>query len=217
MALPPQTPLLFHFCRVQLPAVAMARDVFSTHLERTFGLYSGKANGAAKWDTFLDNLYPLDWYVASACLEGDGAAWEYVRLAGDRADCLLIDALRAPPPVSTRATTSARCAVSGSEPTPGRGHRSTGLGGATMGGAAGALADRVFQNWHVSQLRGRSPHALPEDDLGLPMPESADATGTTPSGLPARIGSALHRAEVLSLGLRLRTARASATFASRCP
>jgi hypothetical protein len=209
MPLPPQTPLLFHFCRVQLPAVALARDVFSTHLERTFGLYSGKANGDAKWDAFLDNLYPLDWYVASACLEGDGAAWEYLFASrASRADCLLIDALRA------RA----------SRLYPGDDERQESavsefwsqLLVADTGRPVLARYDgqrplvpwliRVFQNWHVSQLRGRSrQHALPEDDLGLPMPESADGRWHDAFRIAARdwLG-ALTEQEVLILGLRLR-------------
>src|SRR5260221_414091 len=65
---------------------------------------------------------------------------------------------------------------------------------------------RVFQNWHISQLRGRSrQHALPEEDLGLPMPESADGRWHDAFRIAARdwLG-ALTEQEVLILGLRLR-------------
>src|SRR5437016_2412537 len=90
-----QRALLYHFCRLQLPAVAPAPAALERHLERTYGLYHGKAGPAASWTAFLDNLYPLDWYVACACLEGDGRAWEYLFAArAARADCLLVDALR---------------------------------------------------------------------------------------------------------------------------
>lgn len=207
--LPPQTSLLFHFCRVQLPAVALPFDVFGRHLQRTFDLYADKANGSAKWQPFLDNLYPLDWYVASSCLEGVNAAWEYLFASrASRADCLLIDALRA------RA----------SRLYPGDEERQESavaefwsqLLVADTGRPVLARYDgqrplvpwliRVFQNWHVSQLRGRSKqHALPEDDLGLPMPETADGRWHEAFRLAARdwLG-ALTEQEVLILGLRLR-------------
>src|SRR5438552_336883 len=35
---------------------------------------------------------------------------------------------------------------------------------------------RVFQNWHVSQLRRRGAvQALPEDDLALPLPSAGES------------------------------------------
>jgi RNA polymerase sigma factor (sigma-70 family) len=201
---------LFHFCRVQLPAVALAPPVFNRNLERTYDLYQAKANGAATWDKFLDNLYPLDWFVASACLEGDRKAWDYLFASrASRADCLLIDALR---------SRAARLYPGDEE----RQESSVTEFWSTLLVAEGesrpvlARYDgqrplvpwliRVFQNWHISQLRGRSrQHALPEDDLGLPMPESADGRWHEAFRIAARewLG-ALTEQELLILGLRLR-------------
>src|SRR5262249_55660295 len=92
----PRTELLYHFCRLQLPTVVLPPQTCERHLQRTFDLYRRKASGAADWDAYLDNLYPLDWFVASACLEGNPRAWDYLFAArAGRTDCLLLDALRA--------------------------------------------------------------------------------------------------------------------------
>src|SRR5438128_1744708 len=72
----PRAELLFAFCRMQLPAVAISFAACGKHLERTFGLFRTKADPAATWPFYLDHLYPVDWFLASACLEGDGRAWE---------------------------------------------------------------------------------------------------------------------------------------------
>jgi hypothetical protein len=88
--------LLYYFCRMQLPAVSLSPETCQRHLQRTYQLYQGKAPEPASWDYYLDNLYPLDWFVASACLEGNAAAWEQLFAArAGRSDCLLSDALRA--------------------------------------------------------------------------------------------------------------------------
>src|SRR2546421_3928497 len=92
----PQKVLLYHFCRLQLPAISMTWAQFERHLQRTFDLHQGKANTTGSWDSYLANLYPLDWLLASACLEGDSRAWEQLFGArASRADFLLVDALRA--------------------------------------------------------------------------------------------------------------------------
>src|SRR5262245_51100461 len=92
----PRVDLLYHFCRLQLPAVAVPAEACGRHLRRTFAIYQKKSGPVASWDAYLDNLYPLDWFVASACLDGNGRAWEalFASRAG-RSDCLLLDALRA--------------------------------------------------------------------------------------------------------------------------
>src|SRR5262245_31835287 len=97
---PPQpdsrTELLYHFCRLQLPAVDLPAESCGRHLQRTFDIYRRKAGAAANWDAYLDNLYPLDWFLASACLEGNAKAWDYLFASrAGRTDCLLLDALRA--------------------------------------------------------------------------------------------------------------------------
>src|SRR5436309_7960675 len=88
--------LVYHFCRLQLPAINLGDTQAMRHLERTFGLYKQRAGEAAAWDAYLDNLYPLDWFLAAACLEGLPSAWELLFAArAGRSDCLLTDALRA--------------------------------------------------------------------------------------------------------------------------
>jgi RNA polymerase sigma factor (sigma-70 family) len=65
---------------------------------------------------------------------------------------------------------------------------------------------RVFQNWHISQLRHRaSVQALPEDDLALPLPEEANGRWHEAFCLAARecLGE-LSEQELLILGLRSR-------------
>jgi DNA-directed RNA polymerase specialized sigma24 family protein len=65
---------------------------------------------------------------------------------------------------------------------------------------------RVFQNWHVSQLRRRSGiQALPEDDVALPLPTGGDARWHEAFCQAARdwVGE-LKDTELLILGLRLR-------------
>src|SRR5439155_11648342 len=63
-----QADLLFHFCRMQLPTVSFNRNQFDHHLERAFDLFMAKVGKRVAWETWLENLCPLDWYLASACL-----------------------------------------------------------------------------------------------------------------------------------------------------
>ena len=93
-----QTTLLYHFCRLRLPAVALPLPVFEHHLQRAFELNRAKQAHKGEtivWDTFLENLYAVDWFLACACLEGQSSAWEILFAArANRTDCLLIDAMR---------------------------------------------------------------------------------------------------------------------------
>src|SRR5437868_15159005 len=92
----PRWLLLYHFCRLQLPAIDLDAAAASRHLSRVYAIYQARAGDAAFWDAYLDNLYPLDWFLAAACLEGLPSAWELLFAArAGRSDCLLIDALRA--------------------------------------------------------------------------------------------------------------------------
>jgi len=95
---PTQTALLYHFCRLRLPAVPLPLPVFEHHLRRAFEMNRAKhaAKGATiSWNTFLEQLHVLDWFLACACLEGQPCAWEMLFAArANRTDCLLIDALR---------------------------------------------------------------------------------------------------------------------------
>src|SRR5687768_12874526 len=95
-ALGPSVELLHHFCRMQLPAIAFSLEASGRHLQRTYALYASKAGGAASWNAYLESLYPLDWFLACACLEREPHAWETLFAArAGRSDCLLLDALRA--------------------------------------------------------------------------------------------------------------------------
>src|SRR5947209_19255019 len=92
----PQTRLIYHFCRMQLPSVHLSPAKFNEHVRRTFAIYQAKVGAGASWQEYLENFYPLDWYVACACLEGAVPAWDYLFAArAGRTDCLLVDALRA--------------------------------------------------------------------------------------------------------------------------
>jgi len=107
--------LLYHFCRLQLPVVTLPPARCEQHLQRTFAVYCAKLEDGveASWSQYLENLHPLDWYVASACLEGNSRAWEYLFAArAGRSDCLLIDALRARAAACIRAMRNARIAPS---------------------------------------------------------------------------------------------------------
>src|SRR5262245_7301543 len=85
--------LLYHFCRLQLPSAILAESRCVHQLRRTFEVYRAKEPAGAAWHHYLENLHPLDWYVASACLDGNSRAWEYLFAArAGRSDCLLVDA-----------------------------------------------------------------------------------------------------------------------------
>ncbi|MHB1425112.1 MAG: RNA polymerase sigma factor [Gemmataceae bacterium] len=92
------TTLLYHFCRLRLPAVPLPLPVFEHHLRRAFEMNRAKhaVKGAViAWETFLEELHAVDWFLACACLEGQPVAWETLFAArANRTDCLLVDALR---------------------------------------------------------------------------------------------------------------------------
>jgi RNA polymerase sigma factor (sigma-70 family) len=202
--------LLYHFCRMQMPAVALAPAAFERHLDRTFALFRRK-NPSAEFPAYLDSLYSVDWYLCCACLEGDGRAWEVLFAARTgRSDCLLVDALRARaarlyPRDEERQETAvaefwSQLLVSESV------------------GSAPVLARydgqrplvpwliRVFQNAHISRLRAAAGiHALPDDDVALPLPTRNDGRWHEAFCQAARETiAALSDGEVLILGLRLR-------------
>src|SRR5688572_27683783 len=92
----PGASLLYHFCRMQIPSLPVPPERFAEHLGRTFRVFEAKVGSSATWESYLGNLYPMDWFLTIACLEGAGDAWEllFASRAG-RSDCLLVDALRA--------------------------------------------------------------------------------------------------------------------------
>jgi hypothetical protein len=207
----PQVALLYHFCRLQLPAIALSQEAFGSHLQRTFGLYRAKAEPEASWQAYLENLYPLDWFVACACLEGNSRAWEHLFAArAGRTDTLLLDALRARAarlyPRDEERQDSAVNEFWGHLYVP-----ETVDSLATLARYDGLRPlvpwlIRVFQNWHVSQLRRRGGvQALPEDDLALPLPAAGEARWHEAFCQAAGewVGE-LKDTELLILGLRLR-------------
>jgi len=206
----PRALLLYHFCRMQLAGIRLAALACERHLERTFQVYRAKA-AKASWTDYLDSLYPLDWFIASACLEGEAGAWEYLFAArAGRTDCLLLDALRA---------RAARLYPRNEERQESAVNEFWGHLYAPEGpGQLAVLARydgqrplvpwliRVFQNWHVSQLR-RHPvgQALPEEDLALPLPAGGDGRWHEAFREAARQCLAdFNDQELLILGLRLR-------------
>ena len=202
--------LLFHFCRLQLPAVALAPAAFDRHLDRTFALFRRK-NPDVTFVGYLDALYSLDWCLGCACLEGDAKAWELLFAARTgRSDCLLVDALRARAArLYPRDEERQESAVA---------EFWSQLLVAESAGGTPILARydgqrplvpwliRVFQNAHISKLRSAAGvHALPDDDVALPLPTGADGRWHEAFCQAARECLAgLSDAELLILGLRLR-------------
>jgi RNA polymerase sigma factor (sigma-70 family) len=94
-----RTLLLYHFCRLRLPFVALPAEAFARQLRRAFGLFQAKRlkeGLVTTWDAFLDGLHAVDAFLSAACLAGDARAWEALFAARvSRSDALLVDALRA--------------------------------------------------------------------------------------------------------------------------
>jgi RNA polymerase sigma factor (sigma-70 family) len=202
--------LLYHYCRLQSPGVALSWAEFQKHIARTFGVFVAKTPGTT-WDQYFDNLYAIDWYLCAACLNNDNKAWESLfAMRTGRSDCLIVDALRARAVrLYPRNEDKQEDAVaefwsnllvppaSGSPPVLARydGQR-----------PLGPWLIRVFQNWHISQLRSASgTQSLPEDDIALPMPERGDTRWHDEFRDAAREWlDSLNEAETLLLGLRWR-------------
>lgn len=213
--------LSFHFCRLQLPALVLPWATLERHLQRTYDLYQAKSDGAVSWETYLEQFYPLDWYVASACLEGNARAWESLFAArASRTDCLLVDALRARavrlyPKDEERQDSavtefwSQLLVADGSASLPVL---------ARYDGQRPLVPwlIRVFQNGHISRLRREANlHPLPEDDLALPLPEERNGYWHEAFRLAAREWlSGLGEGELLILGLRLRYRQSQREVAS---
>ena len=203
--------LLYHFCRLQLPAIDLSADTCEKHLRRTFDLHRAKAETETTWDKFLDSLYPLDWFIASACLEGNARAWEQLfAVRTGRTDCLLVDALRGRAgrlyPRNEERQESAVNEFWSQLFVP---EKPGSLAILARYDGQRPLAPwliRVFQNWHISQLRHHgAAQALPEDDMLLSAP------GTTEDQWREVFAQAAHEwivdldeSDVLLLGLRLR-------------
>ncbi len=177
-----QISLLYHFCRLRLPAVLMALGAFEGHLQRAYNLARPKrleAGQDAGWRAFLDNLHVIDWFLASACLDGQGRAWEALFAArASRTDSLLVDALRGRAVrLFPRDEARQEQAVADFW-----GYLLAG----ECEGSTPILARydglrplvpwliRVFQNKHLSDLRPSHHHLQPLPDEPLPDPRQAE-------------------------------------------
>jgi RNA polymerase sigma factor (sigma-70 family) len=165
--------VVYYFARLQLPAVAIAPQQFVARL-RAMLERARRKDPALTERQFLEGLYPVDSFLASACLEGSRAGWESLFAArAGRVDRLLVDALRARAVrLFPRDEEKQESAVADFW-----GH----LLVAETPGAVPILARydgqrplvpwliRVFQNWQISRLRARDnkAEALPDDDLLL--------------------------------------------------
>jgi RNA polymerase sigma factor (sigma-70 family) len=167
---------VYHFGRLQLPAITVPEPVFQSHLRRAFAIYQPKAEAPLTWGAFLDGLYVLDWAVCVGCLEGADAAWDQLFAARTgRTDCLLVDALRARagrlyPRDEERQESSvtefwSQLLVPETE-------RGTPVLARYDGQRPLApWLIRVFQNLHLSRLRVHGgATSLPDDDIAVPLP-----------------------------------------------
>ena len=211
------TALLYHFCRLRLPTVALAPEVFERRLRHAFEMFQAKRareGQTVDWDTFVANLNALDWFIACACLEGNTRGWEALFAArASRTESLLVDALRVR-------------AVRLFPRDPERQEEAVAdfwgfLLAGERDGSVPVLARfdgqrplvpwliRVFQNKHLSDLRHhRGAQIIPDDDLDerdLPFPTNGDERWHEEFRTAALewLGD-LGDNEVLILGLRLR-------------
>jgi RNA polymerase sigma factor (sigma-70 family) len=212
-----QTALLYHFCRLRLPAVALPVAAFEHHLQRAFQLFRAKrakAGAAVTWEQFVENLNTLDWFVACACLEGQQAAWEFLFASrASRTDCLLVDALRMRAVrLYPRNEEQQENAVADFWGYLIAGERDGSLPILARYDGQRPLVPwliRVFQNKHLSELRQhKGVQALPDDDLeerDLALPGNGEGRWHEEFRAAARDWLAgLADNEVLILGLRLR-------------
>lgn len=164
--------LIYFFCRLQMPGLALDAIAFNSHLRRMFDLFHAK-EAQTVWDRFLEAVHALDAFLASACLEGDELAWQTllfdVRVG--KQERRLADALRA------RAI----------KLYPGNEERQNAAvddfwGHLIVSESAGSVPIlrrydgqrplvpwliRIFQNWQISKLRGRAEQAEPLDPDGM--------------------------------------------------
>lgn len=166
--------LLYHFCRLQLPGIALTQPRFEEHLRHMFArAREHSKTPVTSWDEFIDKLQPVDAFVVAACLDGQEEAWQLLLFDArvGRQEKRLIDALR------TRAV----------KLFPGNEERQNNAvddfwGHLLVAETPGAVPIlqrydglrplvpwliTIFQNWQISRLRGREGKAvgLDVDDL----------------------------------------------------
>lgn len=207
--------LLYHFCRLRLPALPLPLAAFSQFLDDAFVRVQARpAEPPADWSAFVAHLHALDCFLACACLHRLSAAWEALFAARvQRSEALLVDALRQRAvrlfPRDPQRQEDAVLDFWGY------------LLAGQADGSAAILARYdgqrplvpwllcVFQNKLLSELRkDRGDVVLPDDDLGQAdphLPEDADARWHDAFRQAAGDWLAeLSDQETLLLGLRLR-------------
>lgn len=214
---PTQTALLYHFCRLRLPALSLPLPRFAQHLQRAFEMNRSKraAKGdTISWQTFVETLHALDWFLACACLEGQPRAWEMLFAArANRTDCLLVDALRLRAVrLFPRDAERQEEAVADFWGYLLAGEREGSLPILARYDGQRPLVPwliRIFQNKHLSEMRyRRGLQSLSEDELGerdLPCANPGHERWHDEFRQAAREWlNGLSEQEVLILGLRLR-------------
>jgi RNA polymerase sigma factor (sigma-70 family) len=214
---PTHATLLYHFCRLRLPAVELPFAAFCRHLDQAFELSRAKKERKGlrtSWSTFLDNLYALDWFLACACLEGLTGGWEALFGArANRTESLLVDALRARAVrLFPRDSEKQEEAIADFWGFLLAGERKGSLPILARYDGQRPLVPwliRVFQNKHLSDLRhSHETQALPDDDLGEKDARQLDeGDGRWHQEFRAAAQdwfAELNEQEVLILGLRLR-------------
>jgi RNA polymerase sigma factor (sigma-70 family) len=210
-------PLLYHFCRLRLPALALPLASFTRRLERAFAAFGQRAEQQGlecRWERFLEDLHSLDWFLACACLEGLSGAWETLFSSrANRTDTLLVDALRMRAVrLFPRDEERQEEAVAEFWGYLLAGEREGSVPILERYDGQRPLVPwliRVFQNRHLSELRRQKGEVqLADQEIGereLALPESADARWHEQFREAAREWfSELSEQEVLLLGLRLR-------------
>ena len=208
----PQAAVLYHFCRLRLPRVPLPLSRFAERLAHAHALFLKQP---PRLEPFLEALHVLDWFLATACLDGISPAWESLFASrASRTDALLVDALRQRAsrlfPRDDKRQEEAVLEFWGfllagqKEGTPPILARYDGLRPLVP------WLIRVFQNRHLSEMRKHKGEvALPEnDDMGesdLYEPQRSDARWHMQFRDAAREWlAALKEDEILLLGLRLR-------------
>ncbi len=212
-----QVALLYHFCRLRLPGLALPMPAFSRHLDRAYAAYQKRiatAGGEASWPTFLENLHALDWFLACACVEGLPGAFETLFTArANRTEALLVDALRMRAVrLFPRDEARQEEAVADFWGYLLAGEREGSVPILARYDGQRPLVPwliRVFQNRHLSDMRKQKGEVgLPEEEIGgsdVYLPEDSDARWHEQFREAARDWFAgLGEQEVLLLGLRLR-------------
>jgi RNA polymerase sigma factor (sigma-70 family) len=212
-----QTSLLYHFCRLRLPALSLTLPCFERHLQRAFEMSRDKRAAKGEtitWEIFLENLHAVDCFLACACLEGRGAAWETLfATRANRTDFLLVDALRLRAArLFPRDPERQEEAVADFWGFLLAGERDGSPSVLSRYDGQRPLVPwliRVFQNKHLSELRqSHGTHALPREELGeidLPFDEGSHERWHDEFRAAAREWfDDLSEQEMLILGLRLR-------------